>query len=285
MKTVVVTGATSGIGFAVCAALLQDNCRVIALGRSAETCRASEEALRALVPGARVTFYAGDLLHLSDIRALAQKIRADLQENSAGRLDALINNAGCVRRFFMTTPEGYEHQFALNHLAGYLLTHELLANLLEAQGRVIITSSASHRLMRMRWKDLMFEKRYSPLLAYKQSKLCNMLFARGLMERYADMGLRAYGVDPGLVKTDIGNKNTGGLVGFVWTHRKKTGVDPSVPASIYKRLMTEKPAPAGLCHGLNGPARISREVNRQNTEQLFAVSDRLLGIRFGVTAS
>ncbi|SHI16156.1 NAD(P)-dependent dehydrogenase, short-chain alcohol dehydrogenase family [Sporobacter termitidis DSM 10068] len=280
MKTVVVTGATSGIGFEVCAALLKSGCRVIGLGRSAENARAAEEKLRGCVPAGDITFFHGDLMLPSEVRALAVKIKEELEKTSGGRLHALVNNAGCVRNWYMTTPEGYEHQLALNHLAGFLLTHELLPNLLEG-GRVVMTSSGSHRMMRMHWQDVMYERRYRPLMAYKQSKLCNMLFAYGLNDRYAGLGLRAYGVDPGLVRTEIGSKNTGGLVGFVWARRKKHGVDPSVPAEIYARLIGAETAPDGLCHDIRGPRAASRQVGRRNAERLFELSEKLCGIKFG----
>lgn len=282
MKTVVVTGATSGIGFAVTAALLKKGCRVIALGRCESSCRPAEENLLKLVPDAHLRFFQGDLMLLSEVRRLARLIKEELDRTSDGKLDALVNNAGCVRSWYMTTPEGYEHQFAVNHLAGFLLTHELLPNLLKARGRVLMTSSASHKMMRMQWKDIMYEKRYRPLFAYKQSKLCNMLFAYGLNQRYADRGLKAYGVDPGLVRTEIGCKNTGGLVGFVWKRRKRHGVDPEVPVAIYERIIMAEEAPGCLCHAIGGPAAVSREVNRENADRLFSLSEKLCNIRFGV---
>jgi NAD(P)-dependent dehydrogenase (short-subunit alcohol dehydrogenase family) len=282
MKTVVVTGATSGIGFSVAAALLKSGCRVIGLGRSERSCKMAEEKLRKLVPGGRLQFFYGDLMLLSEVRNIAQKIREELDRTAGGKLDALVNNAGCVRSWYMTTPEGYEHQFALNHLSGFLLTHELLPNLLEGGGRVLMTSSGSHKMMRMHWQDIMYEKRYRPLMAYKQSKLSNMLFAYGLNDRYAGLGLRAYGVDPGLVRTEIGSKNTGGLVGFVWERRKKHGVDPEVPAAIYDRVINADIAPGCLCQDAHGPAQASREVNRKNAERLFELSEKLCKIRFGV---
>ena len=285
MKTVVITGATSGIGEAVCTRLLKSGCRVIGIGRSEERCRKAEERFREAIPGGNVTFYPADLLCLDEIRAVAHRIREDLEKNSDGKLDALVSNAGCVRSWYMTTPEGYEHQFALNHLAGFLMTHELLASLRKARGRILLTSSGSHLRTRVRWKDVMFEKRYHPLLAYKQSKLCNLLFARGLNDLYGESGLHAYGVDPGLVKTDIGNKSTGGLVGFVWNHRKKHGVAPDVPARIYEQLVTADPAPGCLYHDINGVSPPSREVNSVNAGRLFALSERLLNIKFGVNES
>jgi NAD(P)-dependent dehydrogenase (short-subunit alcohol dehydrogenase family) len=281
MKTVVVTGATSGIGFAVVTALLKSGCRVIGLGRSENNCRSAEEKLRELVPDGRIVYYSGDLMLPTEVRALALRIREDLEQNSGGKLHALVNNAGCVRSWYMTTPEGYEHQFALNHLSGFLLTSELLPNLIAGGGRVLMTSSGSHKMMRMHWNDIMYEKHYRPLMAYKQSKLCNMLFAYGLNDRYSGLGIRAYGIDPGLVRTDIGNKNTGGLVGFVWQRRKKHGVDPSVPASVYERLISSETAPGCLCQSISGPLKPSREVNKRNADRLFQLSEKLCNLKFG----
>lgn len=282
MKTVVVTGATSGIGYEVCACLLKSGFGVIGLGRSAESCRSAEEKLRHSSPDGNITFFFGDMMQISEVRNLAYQIKAELERNGDGKLHALVNNAGCVRSWYMTTPEGYEHQFATNHLAGFVLTHELLPNLIEGRGRVLMTSSGSHKMMRMHWKDIMYEKHYRPLFAYKQSKLCNMLFAYGLNDRYSGLGVRAYGVDPGLVRTEIGNKNTAGLVGFVWSRRKKHGVDPSVPAEIYARLIGAEEASESIYHDIRGISRASREVNSKNSERLFELSNRLCNIKFGV---
>lgn len=282
MKTVVVTGATSGIGYAVSAALLKKGCRVIGIGRSAEKCRAAQQRLLETTPDASVTFFCGDLLQQPAVRRLAAEIRQDLDENNDGVLHALVNNAGCVRSWYMTTGEGYEHQFALNHLAGFLLTHALLPNLKKAGGRILFTASTSHKMTRMNWQDLMFQKRYRPLYAYKQSKLCNMLTARGLNDIYVSQGLRAYAVDPGLVATEIGNKETGKLVDFVWKHRRRHGVDPALPAEIYASLICAERVEEGLYHGLSGPMKPSREVTSENAARLIQLSERLCDIRFGV---
>ncbi len=212
MKTVVVTGATSGIGFAVCEELLKNGCRVIGLGHSKTNCRSAREKLLEVNPSYDVTYLWGDLMQQAEVVRLAGRIKSDHLRNNEGKLDALINNAGCVRSWYMTTGEGYEQQFALNHLAGFLLTHELFVNLIKGGGCILFTSSNSHKMMKMNWKDLMFEKRYRPLFVYKQSKLCNMLTALELNARYAGQDIRAYGVDPGLVRTQIGCKNTGKLV-------------------------------------------------------------------------
>ena len=177
----------------------------------------------------------------------------------------------------MTTEDGYEQQFALNHLAGFLLTHELLPCLLKEGGRVIMTSSESHKNMRVRWSDVMMRKHYNPLLAYKQSKLCNMLFAKGLNDRYGARGLHAYGVNPGLVNTDIGNKTTG-IVDFVWKYRKRFGVHPSIPAQDYLYLCEQCEPPAGLYYHHGRSIKYNKQVTTENATRLFELSERLCGI-------
>ncbi|NLT13964.1 MAG: SDR family NAD(P)-dependent oxidoreductase [Clostridiales bacterium] len=283
MKTVVVTGATSGIGFAVCAELLMRGCRVIGLGHSKKNCRAAREKLLLINPAYDVTYFWGDLMQQTEVVRLAGRIKSDLLRNNGGELAALVNNVGCVRSWYMTTGEGYEQQFALNHLSGFLLTHELFGPLVKGGGVILFTSSGSHKLMKMNWQDLMFQRRYRPLYAYKQSKLCNMLTAFELNSRYAGQGIRAYGINPGLVRTEIGSKNTGKLVDFVWKQRSRHGVDPSVPARVYGDMICTGQKAEGLYHGAGGLMKHSGEVNRKNAVKLFEISESLCHIRFGVS--
>lgn len=272
MKTVVVTGATSGIGYAVCEALLSNGYAVIGVGRDAARCEAAEERLRAA--GSRaVRFLCADLMQQSEVKRVARQIGEIIDRDFDGRLHALISNAGCVRRRYMTTEEGYEQQFALNYLAGFLLTHELMPQIRRSDAAVIFTSSASHKMMKMRWDDLMFKRRYRPLYAYKQSKLGNMLLALKLRE----MGVRACGVDPGLVNTDIGNKNTDGVVSFVWKYRKRHGTAPEESAKIFLALCEN--GFSGLYYGLGGKEiKASAEVSAENAARLWGVSEKLCGI-------
>jgi NAD(P)-dependent dehydrogenase (short-subunit alcohol dehydrogenase family) len=282
MKTVVVTGATSGIGFAVCAALLKSGCRVIGLGQSEKNCAAAAEKLLVINPAYDITYLCGDLMQQPEVLRLAQEIRSVLERSSGGVLDALVNNAGCVRSWYMTTGEGYEHQFALNHLAGFLLTHELLPNLIKGSGQILFTSSGSHKMMKINWQDIMFQRRYRPLFVYKQSKLCNMLTVQALNSRFSGLNIRAYGIDPGLVRTEIGNKNTGKLVDLFWRRRSKHGVDPTIPAKIYADIINSKPQAENPYYGISGSLKQSREVNKQNADRLFSLSEVLCKIRFEV---
>lgn len=281
MKTVVITGATSGIGFAVAEGCLSAGYRVLGIGRNPERIASSLKALRDSHPGTEVDFFQADLSEQDETERVAKEIGEYLDSHCGGELFGLVNNAGCVRSWHTTNRKGYETQFALNHLAAFVLTSRLFPWLLRGKGRVLFTSSRSHFGMKIRWKDVMFEKAYHPLLAYKQSKLCNLLFAFSLNRRYGEQGIRAYGIDPGLVRTDIGGKDTGGLVRFVWNLRKRGGREPEVPARTYLTLLVADPAPEGLYFHDSRPVRFSREVREDSAQKLFELSERLAGFSFG----
>lgn len=280
-RTVVVTGATSGIGFAVVGQLLSLNYRVIGLGHSDASCKAASTALTDKYPQASLVFFAADLMQQREVNRVADELSHYLETRCNGELYALINNAGGVRSWYATTEEGYEQQFALNHLAGFMLTGKLLPFLQKPGGRIIFTGSGSHKGCKINWQDIMFKNHYSALKAYKQTKLCNMLLARELNNRYLAQGIRAYVVDPGLVKTDIGNKNTGGLVNFVWSWRKKHGQPPEIPARTYTYLCEQADSPAGLYYAGQQARNYSRQVTNVNARRLFLLSEQLCGIQFG----
>lgn len=143
-----------------------------------------------------------------------------------------------------------------------------------------MTGSQSHKGMKVRWDDVMLRSGYHPLTAYKQSKLCDMLLAKGINDRYCGEGVRAYVVDPGLVNTQIGNK-AGGLVRFVWKWQKRHGIQPAVAAQTYAYLCGEAQPPKGLYYAKCRQKAYSREVTQQNADRLYALSQRLCGIQEG----
>jgi NAD(P)-dependent dehydrogenase (short-subunit alcohol dehydrogenase family) len=280
MNTIVITGATSGIGFETARILARQGFNVLGIGRCKVKCNQAKKNILLENPDAKISFFVADLMQQREVIRVADEIILYLDERCNGELYALINNAGCVRSWYMTTDEGYEQQFALNHLAGFLLTYKLLPALRKAKGRIIITGSESHKGIKIRWNDVMLRRRYNPLTAYKQSKLCNVLFAKGLNDRYAGAGIRAYVVDPGLVNTDIGNKETGSLVNFIWSFRKKFGVSPEIPAKTYAFLCEQGTAPKGLYYCLCKEKSYSRQVTSENADRLFELSERLCGIHY-----
>jgi NAD(P)-dependent dehydrogenase (short-subunit alcohol dehydrogenase family) len=282
-KTIVVTGATAGVGRATARALAARGAYVIGVGRSAARCAEAQQAIQAELPDAHLAFFVADLSSQRHIRDLAGRISQHVESASAGQIDALVNNAGAVSSWYTTTEDGYELQFAVNHLAPFLLTHELMPLLRRAPAaRVITVSSGSHYRTRMHWADVMYRRRYQCLLAYKQSKLANVLFTLELNRRLGDeTRVRAYAADPGLVNTAIGSKGTTGMAHWIWEQRRAQGVSPEQGSATVVFLAAD-PAVEGTQAGYwkdSRPAQPSRLARRpEEAARLWALSERLCGI-------
>lgn len=244
-KTMVITGATSGIGLAAAGELAARGAYVIGIGRNPEKCKIAEDYIKRKCPDAKLAFHIADLSVMAQVRQLADELSARAEKDHLGCIDVLINNAGTVSSWYVSTSEGFELQFALNHLAPFLLT-QLLLPLLKAspQGRIITTSSGSHYRTKINWNDIMHRKHYNCLMVYKQSKLCNVLFTNELNKRLeGTSNVRAYAVDPGLVNTDIGLKGTSGIVRWVWQRRSRGGVTPEEGAATAIYLASQPSLP------------------------------------------
>lgn len=231
--TIVVTGATSGIGFAAARKLADKGAFVIGVGRNEEKCGKAFVKISEETAGARVRYLTADLSSLRQVRDLSARIKSVASETGNGKIDVLVNNAGTFSNWYVSTEEGFELQFAVNHLAPFLLTHELLPLLRKSDaGKVITVSSGSHYCTRIRWNDILMRKHYNCLLAYKQTKLANVLFSMELNRKLGpSSNVRAVAFDPGLVNTDVGIKGTSGIAKWIWQKRKNKGVSPDVPAS------------------------------------------------------
>jgi NAD(P)-dependent dehydrogenase (short-subunit alcohol dehydrogenase family) len=188
-----------------------------------------------------VAYCIADLSIQQQIRVLAQQIRKQLTDWGLSSLDGLINNAGTFTFWQTLTAEGFEMQWAVNYLAGFLLTHELLPLLKAAPwARVVTVSSGSHYGMKLQWDDIQMRRRYRPLRAYRQSKLANVLFTAELNRRLGpDATVRAFAADPGLVNTKIGSKGNPALVRWIWDSRSKRGLLPEESAQGVVFLATK----------------------------------------------
>jgi NAD(P)-dependent dehydrogenase (short-subunit alcohol dehydrogenase family) len=201
-KTVLVTGASSGIGLEACVQLARMGADVVMVARDE---RKGETALGDVTmrsQSSRVSLMTCDLASLRAVSALAGRVQATLP-----RLDVLVNNAGSVSPMRRTTPEGFEQTFAVNHLAGFLLTNLLLGLIQKSgAGRVVNVSSVGHRSGDIDFDNLQFERGgYSTMKAYGRSKLANILFTRELACRLAGTGTTANCLHPGAVATNIWN--------------------------------------------------------------------------------
>ena len=195
----VVTGATSGIGKAAAAALTRQGAEVIVVGRDPGRAEATAAAIQAGgAPPPKVEI--ADLARLDQVRALAGRLNQTLD-----RIDVLINNAGLVLNERQVTPDGYEHVFAVNHLAPFLLTNLLRPKLTaSAPARVITVSSDAHTAARLDLDDPNLEHGWSSWRSYSNSKLANILFTRELARRLDGTGVTANCLHPGVVRTGFG---------------------------------------------------------------------------------
>jgi NAD(P)-dependent dehydrogenase (short-subunit alcohol dehydrogenase family) len=195
----VVTGATSGIGKAAAAALARQGAEIIVVGRDPGRAEATAAAIQADgAPPPKVEI--ADLARLDQVRALAGRLNQTLD-----RVDVLINNAGLVLNERQVTPDGYEHVFAVNHLAPFLLTNLLRPKLTaSAPGRVITVSSDAHTAARLDLDDPNLEHGWSSWRSYSNSKLANILFTRELARRLDGTGVTANCLHPGVVRTGFG---------------------------------------------------------------------------------
>jgi NAD(P)-dependent dehydrogenase (short-subunit alcohol dehydrogenase family) len=195
----VVTGATSGIGKAAAAALARQGAEIIVVGRDPGRAEATAAAIQADgAPPPKVEI--ADLARLDQVRALAGRLNQTLD-----RVDVLINNAGLVLNERQVTPDGYEHVFAVNHLAPFLLTNLLRPKLTaSAPGRVITVSSDAHTAARLDLDDPNLEHGWSSWRSYSNSKLANILFTRELAGRLDGTGVTANCLHPGVVRTGFG---------------------------------------------------------------------------------
>ena len=203
--TILVTGATGGIGEAIATQLSERGARVLVGARTPKRGEAAVDRIRSRVRNPELEVVAGDLSLMREVRALAYSII-----DSTPRLDCLILNAAEARSDLLLTDEGIETNFATNHLAGFLLTHLLLPVLRSgAPARVIAVSSSVHSRVKM--VDLTSVVTGAPLTpdSYETSKLLNLLFIKELARRLQGTAITANAADPGFVRTNLGRYATG----------------------------------------------------------------------------
>jgi len=211
-KLCLITGATSGIGAATATELAGQGAHVLLVARDPARGRATAAAITAAHPGAQLEVLDCDLAQLEDVRRLAHTV-----EDSHGRLDVLVNNAGAVNFTRRSTLDGYEQTFAVNHLAPFLLTNLLRAALaVPTEARVLSVTSDNHKTVHsVPWDDLQSEHGYKPLQVYNRTKLMNIWFTQALATSLANTAISANCVSPGFVRTRLARDATGLFAVFI----------------------------------------------------------------------
>ncbi|XP_077359992.1 retinol dehydrogenase 13-like isoform X2 [Festucalex cinctus] len=282
-KTVIITGANTGIGKETAQELARRGGRIIMGCRDMEKCEAAAREIRGNTLNPHVYACHLDLASMKSIRDFAERIKEKEQ-----RVDVLINNAGVMRCPAWKTEDGFDMQFGVNHLGHFLLTNLLLDRLKEsAPSRVINLASLAHLIGKMDFEDLNWEKKkFDTKQAYCQSKLANVLFTRELAKRLQGTGVTVNAVHPGIVSTQLG-RHTGLHQSQVSTtvlsplfsllvKNPELGAQPSVYLAVaeelegvtgrYYDVLTEKePAPQAM--------------DEDAARRLWEISSRLVGLK------
>lgn len=283
-KTCLVTGATSGIGKAIASGLAQMGATVVLTGRSRDRCELAMNEIKTKIKdgSSKVSYLVADLSSQASVRQLAK----DYADNYK-RLDVLINNAGVFHARHVTTVDGIEYTFAVNHLAPFLLTN-LLLDIIKASApsRIITTSSVAHKGAHIvDFDDIQFEKRsYSGIKAYSQSKLANILFTRELAERLrgSSSGVTANCFHPGGVRTNLAHGSSNPwYYRLVWRAAGLFFISPKEGADTAVYLASSPDV-----EGLTGKYFIKRRqakpsANAESKEaaaRLWEISEKLTGV-------
>ena len=234
-----VTGANSGVGRAVAAALAKQGVQLCILCRNEEMASRTAVEIGQESGNSNIDYVYADFSLPGQIHKAAQQYQA-----LAKPLHVLVNNAGIMRSKREMTAEGQEMTFAVNYLGPFILTNLLMKTLLaEAPARVVNVSSIMYRMCKdgIRFDDITWQKKYAGMQSYAHSKLANILFSRELNRRYGAAGLTSNAVHPGAVRSNIG-KNDNKFMGFMWAlmspflRSAAKGAETPVFAALDKQL-------------------------------------------------
>ena len=278
-RTVIVTGANSGVGLATAKALAVAGAHVVLAVRDAQR---GEEAAQAMTGSTEVRRL--DLADLSSVRAFA--------EDWTGEVNILINNAGVAGGRGTRTKDGFDMQFGTNHLGHFALTNLLLPHITE---RVVTLSSGAHKAGDIHFDDIGLQKRkYSLPESYGQSKLANLLFAQELQHRLEQAGspVLSMAAHPGYSSTNLGIKGRSKLIVSAVSLAGRLFAQTSDQGALPTLFAATADIPAGSYVGPDGRwelqghptlvGRTDRAADPALAKRLWDLSEELTGVRFGL---
>ncbi len=291
-KTVIVTGGTSGIGFQTAQILAERGAEVIITGRDTDRGQKALERIIAQAPQAQLSFELIDMSDLKRVKEFCHRI-----QNRFQKLDILINCAGLTRlQSRQLSVDGFEMQFAANYLGHFALTAQLLPLLKQsATARIINVASIAHKEGKINFEDLQAEKKYSPLIAYRQSKLAMLIFSKELQRRLSAHGWRQISVPahPGLAHTNIFNiafENRPILSYFANLGVRIFGQSATMGALPILYAATAKDVEGGIYYGPKGfmdlkgfPTRAKvapHAKNRTTAQRLWTLSETMAELHY-----
>ncbi len=289
-RVAVVTGANTGLGYETALGLADKGCKVIMACRNKGKAEKAMADIRKEVPNADLEFIKLDLNSLNSVREFA-----NAYNEKHDRLDLLINNAGLMIPPLIRTEEGFESQFGVNHLGHFLLTNLLFPVISKTKNaRVVSLSSIAHKNGRIHFDDPNWEKSYSKMDAYNQSKVACLMFAYELQRRLNDSGSKVISVaaHPGVSDTELGRYIPKVLyyvfkpITPLFTHHPKQAAKPTLMAALDENVV------GGDYYGQTGFNEMKGEPGkapstgyskkRDEAAKLWELSEKLTGQEFKV---
>nr|XP_020459543.1 retinol dehydrogenase 12-like [Monopterus albus] len=275
-KTVVITGANTGIGKETAIDLAKRGAKVIMACRDMEKAEAAVKEVIEKSGSENVLCKKLDLSDIKSIREFAETINKE-----EPKVNILINNAGVMMCPYGKTADGFELQIGVNHMGHFLLTH-LLIDLIKrsAPARIISVSSMAHSWSSINLEDINSEKSYDKRKAYAQSKLANILFTRSLAKRLEGTSVTTYSLHPGVIQTDL-YRHLNGPQQFLmkiispFTKSSVQGAQTTIYCAVEPSLVKESGGYYSDC----APANCSADgKNDELAEKLWELSCRMLSI-------
>jgi len=292
-QTIIVTGGNSGIGYEAAVQFARKKADTILACRSLDKANAAARQITASNPGAAVEVMELDLSSLASIRRFA-----DSFHKSHRNLRALVNNAGVMALPYRKTEDGFEMQFGTNHLGHFALTGLLLDALLATEGaRVVNVSSGGHRMGRIRFDDLQWERSYYKWFAYGQSKLANLLFTFELQRKANSAGakLLAVACHPGYAATNLqgagprmqgssGMESLWGMMNSTFAQSAAMGALPTLYAACAPEVRGgDYIGPDGLAEMWGNPTKVNCSKAAKDpvvAARLWEVSEQLTMVHY-----
>ncbi|XP_030623304.1 retinol dehydrogenase 12, like [Chanos chanos] len=275
-KTVIITGANTGIGKETAVDLAKRGARIIMACRDMEKASAALKEVIELSGNQNVVTRKLDLSDSKSIREFAEAINKEEEQ-----VNILINNAGVMVCPYAKTADGFEMQIGVNHMGHFLLTY-LLMDLIKRStpARIINVSSMAHSWGTINLEDINSEKSYDKNKAYSQSKLANVLFTRSLGKKLQGTGVTVYALHPGVVQTELWRHLSKPQQALFWMIKPftKTSVQ-GAQTTIYCAVAPELETQTGGYYSDCAPANCSRLASDDDlANRLWNLSSQMLGI-------
>jgi NAD(P)-dependent dehydrogenase (short-subunit alcohol dehydrogenase family) len=272
--TVVITGATSGIGEVAADRLAAKGARIVFVARDRARGEETLKHLHAIAPGPVHAVHYADLSRISEMKRVAAEIVA-----AEPKIDVLINNAGALFNSRKVSEDGLEMTFALNHMSYFVMSNLLRARM-GAGARIVSTASDAHAGAKLNFDDLQSERGYSGFGVYGRSKLCNILFTREMARRLEGTGVTANCLHPGFVATRFGDQS-GGIVSFAVRIAKNFALTPEQGAQtiVYLASSPDVANASGGYYVKSKPATPSKAAqNDADAKKLWDMSAKIAGV-------